>query len=400
MIRALIGLQLFAIVLAYVHGVSGVQTDEAKYLLSIPYPHPPVLRTILSLTMSFPFQAMLWRILFATAMVHAVWVVWDLAAVLPRGRRIALCALWLTASPLLLQVGTVMMVVPTALFGLIAFRLATERGEVSRASLPLLAWGWLLALGSAYQCVLFAPLVWAMMRRTSASRLSVFFAFSAPLLLLALYTLSNPLALASMVAVSTQDSAMHLTQRMQNVLWVWMLSGGALTIVGLWGVLVAGTRALQLTTLLVLLYTSLSGQHYYAILLLPLCVGGVYHLACHRRLWTGWMLWTHALSTIVILLVSFAGFSQTDTTATTIARLTERGISSPLLIAGPFGHDWQYWSPVPIVRFSSLLSVSTEDQSDFLVCTRVQGCEGELDLEKWQRVPEGPMEIWERVHGE
>ena len=59
-------LEGYAILLAGMQGVAGVRTDEAKYLLNIPYPHPPFARWIIGQTEWMTYQEMFWRIVFAT----------------------------------------------------------------------------------------------------------------------------------------------------------------------------------------------------------------------------------------------------------------------------------------------------------------------------------------------
>lgn len=396
LIRILIGLQLLALVLAWLHMPAGLLTDEAKYVLGIPYPHPPVLRTVLALTRSWPGQELFWRIIFATITVHAVWIVWDLAAMLPRGRRLLLCFVWLSAAPVVLQAGTIMLVVPTALLGLVFLRLAADRGDLPPRSLAALAWLWLLALGTAYQSVLYAPLAWAAMSRTRSSFFARVLAFCVPMVLLLLWTLANPLAIASMLAVSTQDSVLSPWSRISNILWVWTLAGGAVSAVGLWGVLRVGDASLRWSMALVLLFIAVSGQHYYAILLVPLFLGGVLRLACHRRLLPRFLAWAHAVSTVLLLAQTLPGMMSIDRVRPTVSYLVEQGMKTPLLIAGSFGHQWQYHSPVPVVRYNPALATDIEHASDFLVCTRPRGCEEEIDTEFWTRVAGAPMEAWTR----
>ena len=75
----IIGLEGYALALAWIQSLGGVRTDEAKYLLDIPYPHPPLMRWVLNLTEGFTYQEMLWRMIFATLLVQAVWLVYHAA---------------------------------------------------------------------------------------------------------------------------------------------------------------------------------------------------------------------------------------------------------------------------------------------------------------------------------
>ena len=74
----IIGLQMYALLLAWMQSLGGIHTDEAKYLLDIPYPHPPLVRWMVSQTELYVHQEMLWRVVFATLMVQAVFLVWSL----------------------------------------------------------------------------------------------------------------------------------------------------------------------------------------------------------------------------------------------------------------------------------------------------------------------------------
>jgi hypothetical protein len=94
-LMSFIGLEFYSFALAGVRHVGGVHTDEAKYLLNIPYPHPPLARWILHWTELIPFQELLWRIVFATLLIQAVFFVWDMARMRTREERFTLCGLWL-----------------------------------------------------------------------------------------------------------------------------------------------------------------------------------------------------------------------------------------------------------------------------------------------------------------
>ena len=104
-----IGLEAYAVALAVLQSLSGVRTDEAKYLLSIPYPHPPFLRSVMSATEWVPFQEMLWRVLLASLFIHAVWLIWDMVRGLDRQQRIALCGAWLLSGSILLLSGSILL---------------------------------------------------------------------------------------------------------------------------------------------------------------------------------------------------------------------------------------------------------------------------------------------------
>lgn len=393
-ISIVIGLEVFALVLVYLQLTGGVRTDEAKYLLSIPYPHPPLLRAMMASTSAIPGHLILWRFIFASATVQASWLVYHLGAVLQRDRRIALILAWLCSAPVILQGGSVMLIVPTALFGLVLVHRYFDQCEHSPFSAPVIALGWLFALFSAYQTVLFAPLIVALLLRTNISRTRVVAYFFVPLFLLGVYSLSNPLALASMFAVSTQDAVMPLIDRTMNIVFVWLLAGGALTFFGLQGVVTGGRRAILVTTLLILVYIALSAQQYYALLLTPLLIGGLFQLFCHRKLRPHVFLLLHAFSTVLLLWYGLPQMFTPSRDSAVIEFLNERGLNAPVLIDGYFGHQWQYYSPVPVRRYSQTLAVEVEDSAFAILCTKQASCEEDIDREKWKKLEGAPREVW------
>lgn len=390
----IIGLELFALVLVYLQLTGGVRTDEAKYLLSIPYPHPPLLRAMMASTSALPGHLILWRFIIASATVQASWLVYALGAVLPSDRRIALVLAWLVCAPVILQGGSTMLVVPSALFGLILVHRYFDQREHSPLSAPVIALGWLCALFSVYQSALFAPLVFTLLKRTHISRGRVWSYFLIPVILLGLYSLSNPLALASMLAVSTQDAVIPLLDRSMNIVFVWTLSGGILTFFGLLGIATGGRRTMILTALLVLSYIALSAQQYYAFLLTPLLIGGLFQLFCHRKLRPLPFLVLHGFSTVLLLSYSLPQMFIHSTDAEVIAFLRERGLNAPILIDGYFGHQWQYYSPVPVRKYSQTLAVEVEDSASTIICTKPTTCEDDIDRDKWKKIDGAPREVW------
>ena len=108
-------MELYALVLASMQFLHSVKTDEAKYLLNIPYPHPPLARFILHLTDSWPFQEFFWRFVFASLCIQAVRLVWKLSHDLKPKTRFALSILWLCNTAIIFQAGSIMMAPLTAL---------------------------------------------------------------------------------------------------------------------------------------------------------------------------------------------------------------------------------------------------------------------------------------------
>src|SRR3989338_1752916 len=167
---AVIGLELLAILLAWLQSLGGVRTDEAKMLLNIPYPHPPLLRWIVSQTEALPFQEMLWRVLLASIVVQAVWLVWDMGRDLPRGARMVAAGAWLLSAAVLAQAGSITTALVTAVWGLVFcwffVRLELETPSPrGREYIPWVTLLWLFSLFTAYQAVLYVPILIAVILR-------------------------------------------------------------------------------------------------------------------------------------------------------------------------------------------------------------------------------------------
>jgi hypothetical protein len=387
-------LEAYAFLLALLQMPGGVRTDEAKYLLSIPYPHPPLARFFMSMTSALPGHEFLWRFIIATIVVQAVWLLVDLGEVLTPRRRMLLAGVWLFSSAVVIQGGTIVLAVLTAVYGLLFLWLALHPKPVlTPATIGCL---WLASLFTAYQSILFAPLVLSTLLHKHVSKRRIAMVFVVPIVLLAMYTLINPHALLSMVQVSGQDSTMQLIDRLSRIGWVWVLAGsGIVSLVGTVGILTSSRYDLVAAFGLVLGYIVLTSQHYYAILLTPLLAGGIYLLLCKRRL---------APTFFFILMVPctlLVAWKERPAMEPTLARpviqqLASQGLlADVLLIDGPFGHEWQYESPVPVRRFSQELKGSVEAQAKAIICTKT-ACEEDISTDEWERVQGFPVEVWVR----
>ncbi len=389
-----LALEAYAFLLALLQMPGGVRTDEAKYLLSVPYPHPPLARFFMSITSALPGHEFLWRFVIATIVVQAVWLLVDLGEVLTPRRRMLLAAVWLFSSAVIVQGGTIVLAVFTAVYGLLFLWLALHPKPVlTPATIGCL---WLASLFTAYQSILFAPLVLSTLIHKHVSKRRIAMVFLVPIILLGMYTLINPHALLSMVQVSGQDSTMQLMDRLARIGWVWVLAGsGIVSVVGTVGVLTSSRYDLVAAFGLVLGYIVLTSQHYYAILLTPLLSGGIYLLLCKRRL---------APTLFFIVMVPctlFVAWKERPAMEPTLARpvveqLASQGLlADVLLIDGPFGHEWQYESPVPVRRFSQELKGSVEAQAKAIICTKT-ACEEDISTDEWERVQGFPVEVWVR----
>ncbi|MFA5800352.1 MAG: hypothetical protein WC840_05355, partial [Candidatus Peribacteraceae bacterium] len=316
-LTAIVLLEFYALFLVLLVLPGGVRTDEAKYLLSIPYPHPPAMRALFRQLAFLPFHEGVIRFLLATLVVQCVWFVWNIGVVLSPLRRTALAVSWLLSSAVILQAGTVMLAPVTAVFGLLFLSLALTPTDPSPRSIPFIGLLWLLSLFSAYHAILYLPLAASALRRGRASiRMTVFYV-GVPLVLLALYSLGNPLAIASMFTVSRQDSALQIAEHLRNIGWVWIIAGsGTSSILGTWGLLVSGRKDLLLTGFFLTSFLAISSQGYYAILFTPLLVGGVFILLQRRRLLPGVFIPLQLVMAALLLFVFFPSVHSTP------ARLT------------------------------------------------------------------------------
>ncbi len=400
---SIVGLEFYAVALAMMRFQQGLHTDEAKYLLNIPYPHPPLARFILSLTKELPHQELVWRIVFASLIVQAVWLVWYCTA--DRTLRRLLACLWLTSPAVVLQAGSVMMAPLTGLSGFI-FLVAAVRSQRIKAEKDtylgkrqafFLGLFWLASLFTAFQAVLFLPLVIAAFLRSSIARWKATVYIVAPIIVLALYALTNPLAIASMGTAATENGSLTLLARGANAVMLLVLGGGMVFgLVGLAGILVSRRIELLVTFFLVMSYCVLSYHDYYAILLTPLLLFGVF-LVLQKR----------SKSTVIILAavgifssLSAIGFDLSRSSG--VHAVFPRAVISQLqavrpelfdatvpkrtlLIVGPFGHDWQYESPFEVHKYTEKLR---RTQADVLVC--LQAChdalkEGMLRIDQVQK---------------
>jgi len=374
-----IGLEVYAVFLALMQMGGGVRTDEAKYLLDIPYPHPPVFRFFLSQFDAWNHQELFVRILFATLMVQAVWLVWDMARELPQVKKFTVAALWILSGGVLLQAGTVMMAPLTALQALVLLWMIQNR-----VSAPYIGLLWLFSIFTAYQIVLFFPLVY-MCFQGKKDRIIY---FGVPVVLLALYTLANPLIPASMVVHSSRDlTTSTVLDRVLATGRLWAVGGSVFfSILGTWGMFKAKRWSLIMSFIFVCAYIALSRYDYYAVLFLPLLVAGV--LARPKLL--SFPRVTTVLTAVVGVQFAFTLFSglTMSTAREAIRSIEAMGTQGTLLIEGSFGHEWQYESSYPVRRFTEGLV----EEAGAVVC--LQECP-EWNKRSWKVLQHEP-EVWVR----
>lgn len=380
--------EAYAVFLALCQYTAGLRTDEAKYLLNIPYPHPPLVRWLLSQTEWLPFQELFWRIAFATLLVQAVWVVIDLTKHLDRTKQWTVAAMWLLSSAVVYQSGTIMMAPLTALQGL-ALVWCVQRPELVKRYSGWLALGWLAALFTAYQAVLYGPLVLWLYSRMSLPRWQQLAAAGVPVALVGLYVATNPLAAASFVNAGTQNTHLSLFTAFTSALHSWAMAGGVVfSVVGTAGAIRARQYGTIASILLVGAFLMISFRPYYSVLFLPLFVAGI--VGAPRLLkHTAFLLALQILLVIFVysgqLLQSFEPESRR-----VMRQVNQLQVEGNILITGSFGHDWQYESVSPVRRYRAALLSSAKA----VVC--LQACP-EVSYYNFRQIPNISTEVWVRV---
>lgn len=385
----LIGLELYALSLAWLQSLGGVRTDEAKYLLDIPYPHPPLARSVLGFTEGLPWQEGFWRFAFASLVVQAVWLVWSLSPDLPRKPRFALAGCWLACAAVAYQAGSVMMAPLNALQGLVLAWLAARRDIDLRRSLGWIGIFWGMSLFTAYQAALYAPLLILLVRRSRAPLWQQIACVAGPLFLVALYALSNPLSLASFVGAGTLNAGVGTPHKLRDLGIAWVIAGSsALTLLGLAGMAKDRRWDLLASALLASAFLFVSFRGYYAILLTPLLVAGAVPALRRWPAAAGPVFAATAIATIVLFPVVHLPLAP-GPARETMRALRAHGADQAVLVSGPFGHDWQYESGIPVGPYAE----SAVGAADAVVCLRA--CAG-FPREGWARVEEAPVEAWIR----
>lgn len=388
---AVVLLEGYAILLALTQSLSGVKTDEAKYLLDVPYPHPPLLRFFMGLTEPLPFQELFWRLVLATLLVQAVWIVADLVREWHVEKRLTLCVMWLTAGSLMLQAGSIMMAPVTALQGLVFvwLLLRNQRPETrNQRQLGWIALFWLASLFTAYQAILYAPIVWMIFRRAGMDRAKTALAVGVPVALVVLYVLQNPLAIESFVSAGGQNPDVGFTDKLSTVVIAWLASGSViLSMVGLSGMLRKRAFAFSLSFLLVCAFLFVSFRAYYPVLFLPLLIAGVASSENTLRR-------VHIILALQIVVAALI-LAQTPLSVSpsparrVMERINELPGAGTVLIQGSFGHEWQYESESPVLRFRTALVSKAKAAVCLVSCPEI----AHYGFYQVQNLPE---EVWVR----
>lgn len=348
---AIIALEGYAILLTLMQVQLHVRTDEAKYLLNIPYPHPPLARWILHTFDSFTYQEWFWRFVFASLLVQAVWLAVSLVRTHSLLTKLSVATLWLVSMGIVLQGGSIMMAPLTALEAWVFVWLYLRNDKRTHAG--MIGLFWLFSLFTAYQAVLFFPLVMSVLYRQAEPLYRRVLAFTVPVMLLFLYTLTNPLVIASVLIHGDHD--IGVLTRTVELLKLWLLSGSVvLSIVGVIGIVWKRLWAVLFSLLIVAGYISLARFSYYGILFLPLSMAGcIAAVRLHSRLAP-----IIALGVIVgsVVYLSLTSPDRPVSPARSVLQtIAAEQISGVLLINGSFGHEWQYESHLPIRRYNPSL---------------------------------------------
>lgn len=385
-----LGLELYALSLAALQLRGGVRTDEAKYLLDIPYPHPPVGRFLFHLFEGWTAQELFLRIVLATLLVQGVWLVCSMGRSLAHRERLTVCGTWLLAAPVILQAGTIMLAPLTALQGLVLVWLFLRRDIDITRSAGWLTVFWGLSLFSAFQAILYLPIVLSLLRRARLPRWLRAFCVTAPLVLVTLYVLGQPHAAASFLLVQGDNAGLSLLERLRGVVVLLGLAGSVFgTLLGLAGILSRKQSALLWTSLLLSAYVLLSFHEYYAILFLPLLCAGMVLLL--RRFPLPPLLILAPMLLGTLLIVRQFPWQPAPGLARAVMRAVAAETSSgTVLIAGAFGHEWQYESRLPIRRYRPEFLRGASAVVCLAPCPEVRV------QDDWVALPAVPVEAWIR----
>ncbi len=373
----------------------GVRTDEAKYLLDIPYPHPPLARFIFSLLDGWQYQELFWRVVLATLVIQAVWLVIDMAKPLGKTAQVAAALCWILSAAVIAQAGTVMMAPLTALQALLFIWLLMRPARPSGDG-SLVALLWLVSLFTAYQAVLFAPLVWTVLQRANAPWQRRSALFIIPVLLLGLYTITNPLVPASMLVHAGKDAAETLPMHLLGVARLWLIGGSiALSVFGTVGLCIRPKPGLILSFILVCAYVFVARYDYYAVLFTPLLTAG---LILRMEAW-GTMIRPYrgmrSCATIVLfflgvaMALSLVPWPVPTVVPQVIASIQEQDPSPGLLlINGSFGHEWQQATSDSIKRYTPAFTEPVKA----VICLTI--CPDMAEQPQWMQLPDLPIDVY------
>lgn len=253
-----------------------------------------------------------------------------------------------------------MMAVLTALQGLVLVWLLLGNREVGKSgNREILGWVglfWLASLFTAYQAVLYLPIVIAIFWKAKVHPIRSALAIGIPLLLVSLYIASNPLAAASFMNAGGQNVGQPLIDLVQLTATSWLWAGsGVLSVLGLLGIIRAKHWPLLLSFVLVCAFHVTSYRVYYPVLFLPLLIGGV--IASPGVLKKSATLLAMQIVTAVFIFAHTQLEFYNSSARIVMHQVNQLSSEGVVLISGNFSHSWQYESTSPILRYRpSLLS--------------------------------------------
>jgi len=360
-----------------------------------------------------PLQEFFWRVVFASLVVQGAWLVLWMARREPvasdvsratgqlrftasglnHDQRIALSLAWLLCAAVVLQAGSIMMAPLTALQGLVFLALLSHARRKADHWSAWHALGaallWLVSLLTAYQAVLYLPIVAALFWSLSIPRWQKALYVLAPLPVAFLFALAEPAVLASFLSAGTLNASLTVSAKAVSLFQAWSVGGSVLiSIIGVAGIAMGRRRAEFLSLALVAAYLFVSFHFYYAILFTPLLIAGA--ISFMRHAWPNPLPLLSPLALITMLCFGlFPPAFAPGPSRAVMQAVADGGRQGDVLIAGAFGHDWQYESPFSVRRYHpSLLR-----DAQAVVC--LEACE-DVEREGWTPLPGLPVEVWVR----
>jgi hypothetical protein len=209
---------------------------------------------------------------------------------------------------------------------------------------------WLGSLFTAYQAVLFLPIVYLLTHEMALPKWKRSTILVLPVFLLALYVLSNPLALASFLNAGTQNASLPLAAKLNLLINLWG-AGGSLVLSTVATIFLVQRKqwTLLLCLVLVFAFAFLSYRAYYAILFTPIFIVALHDVRFTRHQ-SAFLLAVHIVVTAQLVVSQPLSVmpSRAEQTMEVLNALLDDGT---VLIEGPFGHEWQYASRFPVRRY-------------------------------------------------
>jgi hypothetical protein len=332
-----------------------VSTDEAKFLLNISYPHPPGVRWLMHLRwFTTPVHVLLWRCIYLGSWVGALWW-YARTCANESSRRTLLFLLPLSSAALWLFAGNLLLVSATAIQACLLLT-CCEKTPRHPITIGIL---WLWMLFTSFQAIIFLPMtlwaLWQMGRQEHRSQEYVIVYGLIPLGLLCLYTLGNPLAIATILHLDGPSSRAWQDMLSSGIYQWWVGGSGILSILSmahLWRHR-RGDALLSLGLLFTL--SCLEQSTYHAVLHVPILLVGL-RLALTdvtTPTWKWWGVMGIASYVSIVSLIWIGPSRHSASYATMQVVTTSLTGTGSIAIAGSFGHDWQYWSTQPVVRLTA-----------------------------------------------